>query len=69
MTLTVKRWRDASMALRWAAAGMMEAKKGFRRLKAYKQLPALKAALLAIQAARSASVANDAVLATTREAA
>ena len=23
----VKRWRDASMALRWTAAGMMEAKK------------------------------------------
>src|SRR3954454_15068437 len=40
----VKRWRDASMALRWTAAGMMEAKKGFRRLMAYKQLPTLKAA-------------------------
>jgi transposase-like protein len=46
----VKRWRNASMALRWTAAGMLEAKKGFRRLKAYKQLPALKAALLAHQA-------------------
>jgi putative transposase len=43
----VKRWRNAEMALRWTAAGMMEAAKGFRRLKAYKQLPALKAALLA----------------------
>ena len=31
----VKRWRDAKMALRWTAAGMFEAKKGFRRLKAY----------------------------------
>ena len=41
----VKRWRDASMALRWTAAGMMEAAKGFRRLKACKQLPALRAAL------------------------
>ena len=29
---------------------MIEAAKGFRRLKAYKQLPALKAALLAHQA-------------------
>ena len=29
---------------------MMEAAKGFRRLKAYKQLPALKAALLTHQA-------------------
>jgi len=46
----VKRWRNADMALRWTAAGMMEAAKGFRRLKAYKQLPALKAALLAHQA-------------------
>ena len=27
----VKRWRNASMALRWTAAGMLEAKKGFRR--------------------------------------
>jgi hypothetical protein len=30
----VKRWRNAAMALRWAATGMMEAAKGFRRLKA-----------------------------------
>src|SRR5690554_5938995 len=42
----VKRWRDATMALRWTAAGMLEAAKGFRRLKAHKQLPVLKAALL-----------------------
>ena len=47
VTRNVKRWRDGSMALRWTAAGMMEAKKGFRRLIAYKQLPTLKAALLA----------------------
>ena len=41
----VKRWRDASMALRWTAAAMLEAAKGFRRLKACKQLPLLRAAL------------------------
>jgi hypothetical protein len=41
----VKRWRSPSMAMRWTAAAMMEAKKGFRRLKAHKQLPALRAAL------------------------
>jgi putative transposase len=46
----VKRWRNATMALRWTAAGMMEAAKGFRRLKAHKQLPILKAALAALQA-------------------
>jgi transposase-like protein len=43
----VKRWRNPDMALRWTAAGMMEATKGFRRLKAHKQLPTLKAALAA----------------------
>jgi putative transposase len=46
----VKRWRDASMALRWTASAMQEATKGFRRLKAYKQLPLLRAALTAHQA-------------------
>lgn len=45
----VKRWRNADMALRWTAAGMMEANKGFRRLKAYRQLPVLRAALEAHQ--------------------
>ena len=38
----VKRWRNARMALRWTGAGMLEAEKGLRRLKAYKQLPVLK---------------------------
>jgi putative transposase len=38
------------MALRWTAAGMLEAAKGFRRLKAYKQLPILRAALVACTA-------------------
>ncbi|MFK4535273.1 transposase-like protein [Bradyrhizobium ottawaense] len=32
VTRNVKRWRDAGMALRWVAAGMIEANKGFRRL-------------------------------------
>jgi hypothetical protein len=41
----VKQWRSPSMAMRWTAAAIMEAKKGFRRLKAHKQLPALRAAL------------------------
>lgn len=45
----VKRWRDASMALRWTAAAMLEAVKGFRRLKARSQLPQLRAALQAHQ--------------------
>jgi transposase-like protein len=45
VTRNVKRWSSASMALRWTAAAMLEAKKGFRRLKAYKQLYTLRAAL------------------------
>jgi transposase-like protein len=49
VTRNVKRWRSASMAMRWTAAAMQEAAKGFRRLKAHKQLPALRAALEAHQ--------------------
>lgn len=52
VTRNVKRWRHASMALRWVAAGMMEASKGFRRLKAYEQLPKLRKALLNIEKRR-----------------
>lgn len=49
VTRNVKRWRNGKMALRWVAAGMIEAAKGFRKLKAHKQLPILRAALLAHQ--------------------
>jgi putative transposase len=52
----VKRWRSASMAMRWTAAAMQEAAKGFRRLKAHKQLPALRAALEANQIRNSHGV-------------
>ncbi len=41
----VKRWRDGEMALRWAAAGMEAARSQFRRVKGYRQLPQLAAAL------------------------
>ena len=41
----VKRWRNASMALRWTFSGMFEAQMGFRRINAYRQLPLLKQAL------------------------
>ena len=42
----VKRWRDARMALRWTVAGMFEAGKGFRRIKACRQLPILRQVLI-----------------------
>lgn len=43
MCRNVKRWRYAKMGLLWTAMGMLEAKKGFRRLMPYKHLPVLKA--------------------------
>jgi len=45
VTRNVRRWRNAETALRWAAAGILEAQKTFRRLKAYRQLPILRNAL------------------------
>ncbi len=41
----VKRWRDGQMALRWCAAGMVEASKQFRRVNGHLHLPTLRAAL------------------------
>jgi transposase-like protein len=41
----VKRWQDGDMRLRWAAAGMLAAASQFRRVKGYRQLPHLAAAL------------------------
>ena len=43
----VKRWRSGRMVLRWVAAGVLEAEKGFRRLKGYPALPRLIAAVRA----------------------
>jgi putative transposase len=41
----VKRWRSGQMMLRWVAAGVLEAVKGFRRVKGYADMPMLVAAL------------------------
>lgn len=41
----VTRWRDGHMVLRWTAAGMLNAERSFRRVKGYKQMPQLVAAL------------------------
>jgi transposase-like protein len=41
----VKRWRDGQMALRWCAAGMVEASGQFRRVNGHLHLPALRATL------------------------
>jgi transposase-like protein len=43
----VKRWQSGTMVLRWTAAGVLEAQRGFRKLAGYRALPALVAALRA----------------------
>ena len=43
----VSNFRDGEMALRYAAAGFIEAERGFRRIKGYRQLPLLSAMLAA----------------------
>jgi putative transposase len=43
----VKRWQGGQMVLRWVAAGVLEAVKGFRRLKGHKEMPTLVAVLRA----------------------
>jgi putative transposase len=41
----VKRWRGESMIRRWVALGIAEAQRGFRRVKGYRQMQVLVAAL------------------------
>jgi putative transposase len=41
----VKRWESGEMALRWAAAGMLSAQGQFRRVRGFRELPLLAAAL------------------------
>jgi transposase-like protein len=43
----VKRWRNGKMIVRWVAVGVLEAVKGFRRLKGCADMPKLVAALRA----------------------
>ncbi len=57
---TVKRWRDAHMALRWPATGMPDARKGFRRVKACQQLSLLREALIKQRQGRNPDTLQDA---------
>jgi putative transposase len=41
----VKHWQDGQMALRWCAAGMVQAGKQFRRVNGHLHLRALRTAL------------------------
>ena len=44
-TRNVKRWRNGKMALRWIAAGILEAERQFRKIDGYRDLHVLKRAL------------------------
>ena len=55
----VKRWRGGQMMLRWVAAGVLEAVKGFRRLKGYADMPTLVAALRARDRQLGLTVAQE----------
>lgn len=52
----VKRWQHGEMALRWTAAGMLAAEQQFRRVKGFRQLPAL---LVALEAATAEQPGAD----------
>ena len=52
-SMNVKNWQNGTMALRWCAAGMIEASTQFRRVNGHLHLPALRAALEAHIAAQS----------------
>jgi transposase-like protein len=54
----VKRWQGGTMVLRWVAASLGEAAKGFRRLKGYQGMPKLLAALRAHDARIGISLAT-----------
>lgn len=52
VTRRVKRWRGGSMALRWAVTGLTEATKTFRRIRGYRRMSELVAAIDAVVAER-----------------
>jgi putative transposase len=43
----VRRWQSGTMVLRWSAAGVLEAERGFRKIAGYRAMPVLVAALRA----------------------
>ena len=44
-TRNVKRWRDGKMIVRWVTSALLDAEKRFRRIRGYRDLPALFTAL------------------------
>jgi hypothetical protein len=59
----VKRWRDGQMALRWCAAGMVEAGKQFRRVNGHMHLRSLRDTLEKVTQPVGAAAHNESVTA------
>ena len=59
----VKRWRDGQMALRWCAAGMVEAGKQFRRVNGHLHLRSLRDTLDKVTDTVGATVHDEAITA------
>ena len=59
----VKRWQDPAMIKRWTVAGMLNAERGFRRVKGCKEMAVLVAALKARVAAAEKKAQADALVA------
>ena len=59
----VKRWRDGQMALRWCAAGMVEAGQQFRRVNGHLHLRSLRDTLNRVTETTGATVQDEAVTA------
>jgi putative transposase len=57
----VKRWRDGTMALRWCAAGMVEASTQFRRINGHLHLRSLRDTLNRITEPVGANRHNETV--------
>ncbi len=62
----VKRWSSGEMALRWTAAGMLEAERQFRKIIGYRDLATL---VVAIERDHDTRLHADAAHTTTKEAA
>jgi len=59
----VKRWCDGQMALRWCAAGMVEAGKQFRRVNGHMHLRSLRDTLEKVTQPVGAAAHSDSVAA------
>jgi len=62
-SINVKRWRDGQMALRWCAAGMVEAGKQFHRVNGHLHLRSLRDTLQKVTETAGPTVHHEAVTA------